>query len=184
LRRNSPRKTRRFPPCQQRPREAEWETASQPDKGHGRREHRTLQSTTALNRFLEQQLGWTGVKQAFRVTRRRTTRDRETGHVKTTTDVAYGITSLARDQADAEKLLALNRGHWGIENRLHWVRDMVFAEDHCRIRTGQGPQQLATARNAAIAVCRVNNHPEIAAARREFAWNPSRLFAILGFMKE
>jgi predicted transposase YbfD/YdcC len=124
------------------------------------------------------------VKQAFRVTRRRTIRDRETGESKTTTDVAYGITSLARDQADAEKLLALNRGHWGIENRLHWVRDMVFAEDHCRIRTGQGPQQLATARNAAIAVCRVNNHPEIAAARREFAWNPSRLFAILGFMKE
>lgn len=172
------------PPWAQRQREAERETFSQPDKGHGRREHRTLESTTALNHFLEEQLGWTGVKQAFRVTRRRTVRDRETGESKTATEVVFGITSLSRDQADAEKLLALNRGHWGIENKLHWVRDMVFEEDRCRIRTPHGPQQLATVRNAVIAVCRVNNHPQIAAARREFAWNPSRLFAILGFMKE
>jgi predicted transposase YbfD/YdcC len=142
-----------------------------------------LESTTALNQFLEQQLGWAGVKQAFRVTRRRTTRDRETGTAKTTTEVVYGLTSLSRDQAEAEQLLALNRGHWGIENKLHWVRDVVFDEDRCRIRTNHGPQQLATARNTAIAVCQANNYPEIAAARREFAWNPSRLFAILGFLK-
>ena len=106
------------------------------------------------------------------------------GEPKTTTEVVYGITSLSREQADAEKLLALNRGHWGIENKLHWVRDVVFEEDRCRIRTSHGPQQLATARNAAIALCRVNNDQGIAAARREFAWNPSRLFPILGFFKE
>ena len=123
------------------------------------------------------------MKQAFRITRRRITRDRETGESKTSTEVVYGITSLSRDQADAEKLLELNRGHWGIENKLHWVRDETFGEDKSRIRTNHGPQQLATARNAAIALCRVNNYHEIAAARREFAWNPSRLFAILGFMK-
>lgn len=123
------------------------------------------------------------MKQAFRVTRRRTTRQRETGESQTTTEVVYGITSLSRNEVDAEQLLALNRGHWGIENKLHWVRDVVFDEDRCRIRTNHGPQQLATARNAAMAVCRVNNYTEIAAARREFAWNPSRLFAILGFMK-
>ena len=123
------------------------------------------------------------MKQAFRITRRRITRDRETGESKTSTEVVYGITSLSRDQADAEKLLELNRGHWGIENKLHWVRDETFGEDKSRIHTNHGPQQLATARNAAIALCRVNNYHEIAAARREFAWNPSRLFAILGFMK-
>lgn len=122
------------------------------------------------------------MKQAFRVTRRRTTRDRETGAARTTTEVVYGITSLSRDQAAAETLLSLNRGHWGIENKLHWVRDVVFDEDRCRIRTNHGSQQLAIARNTAIAVCRANHGPEIAAARREFAWNPSRLFAILGFM--
>lgn len=123
------------------------------------------------------------MKQAFRVTRRRTTRDPQTGEAKTTTQVVYGITSLSRDQADAQRLLTLNRGPWGIENKLHGVRDETFGEDRCRIRTNHGPQQLATARNAAIAVCRANNYPDIAAARREFAWNPSRLFAILGFLK-
>lgn len=124
------------------------------------------------------------MKQAFRITRRRTTRNRETGESTTTTEVVYGISSLSRSQADAKKLLALNRGHWGIENQLHWVRDMVFDEDHCRIRTNHGPQQLATVRNAAISLCRVNNYHQIAAARREFAWNSSRLFTILGFLKQ
>ena len=122
------------------------------------------------------------MKQAFRITRQRTTRHRETSELQTTTEVIYGITSLSRNQADARQLLSLNRGHWGIENRLHWVRDMVFDEDRCRARTNHGPQQLATARNAAIALCRANNYHEIAAARREFAWNPSRLFTTLGFL--
>lgn len=118
----------------------------------------------------------------FRITRRRTTRDRETGVVKTSTEVAYGITSLTREQADAARLLELNRGHWGIENRLHWVRDETFREDRSRIRRENGPQQLAIARNAAIAICRVNDYTDIAAARREFAWNFSRLLAILRFV--
>ena len=137
----------------------------------------------ALNHFLEQQLGWSGVKPAFRITRRRIIRDRETGESKTSTEVVYGITSLTRDPADAEKLLALNRGHGGLENQRHGVRDETFGADKSRLRTNHGPQQLATARNAAIALCRVNNDHPIAAARREFAWNLSRLFAILGLMK-
>lgn len=118
----------------------------------------------------------------FRITRRRTTRNHETGVVSTSTEVVYGITSLSREQADAARLLELNRGHWGIENRLHWVRDETFGEDRSRIRTNHGPQQLAIARNAAIAICRVHNYQEIAAARREFAWNFSRLLAILDFV--
>jgi predicted transposase YbfD/YdcC len=141
-----------------------------------------LESSIALNHFLEQQLGWSGVQQVFRITRRRTLRNRETGALETSTEVIYGITSLSRKQADAQTLLTLNRAHWGIENRLHWVRDETFAEDKSRIRTRHGPQQLATARNAAIALCRITNRLQIAAARREFAWNPSRLFAILGFV--
>lgn len=123
------------------------------------------------------------MRQVFRITRSRTRRDRESGLVSTSTEVVYGITSLSRQQADAQKLLELNRGHWGIENKLHWVRDETFGEDKSRIRTNHGPQQLATARNAALTLCRVNNYHQIAAARREFAWNPSRLFAILGFVK-
>jgi hypothetical protein len=122
------------------------------------------------------------VRQVFRVTRQRTFRNRETGALQTTTDVAYGITSLTRRQANAERLLQFNRGHWGIENRTHYPRDVTFGEDANRARTRHGPQHLAAARNAAITLCRLYGYVNLAAARREFAWNPSRLFAILGFM--
>ena len=73
-------------------------------------------------------------------------------------------------------------GHWGIENRLHYVRDQTFGEDASRIRKGHGPQQLATARNTAIALCRLNNSPNLAAARRDFGGNPQRTFTSLGFV--
>jgi hypothetical protein len=79
------------------------------DKGHGRIERRTLTSTTALNAYVD----WPGVGQVFRLVRERTIGD------TTTTEVVYGITSLTRAQADAGRLLALTRDHWGIENRLH-----------------------------------------------------------------
>lgn len=102
--------------------------------------------------------------------------------VSSSTEVVYGITSLSREKADAARLLKLNRGHWSIENRLHWIRDETFQEDRSRIRTHHGPQQLATARNAAIAICRAKDYTEIAAARREFAWNFSRLLSLLGFV--
>lgn len=176
------RKTQPFPPCQQRQRRAERQLAESYDKGHGRRETRRLESTTALNSFLKQ-LGWSSVAQVFRITRTRTFRNRETGHLETTREVAYGITSLSRAQADARQLLTFQRGHWGIENRLHWVRDQTFAEDASRIHTGCGPQVLATARNAVIALCRRYKSLNIAESRRDFAWNPQRLFRILGFMK-
>lgn len=67
-------------------------------------------------------------------------------------EAVYGITSLTRDQADAEALLALVRGHWGIENGLHWVRDVTMGEDACRVRRGNAPQVLAALRNAALFV--------------------------------
>ncbi len=152
------------------------------DKGHGRREVRRLESTTALNSFLGQ-LGWSSIAQVFRVTRRRTFRQRDTGNMETTEEVAYGITSLSRTQADARRLLAYQRGHWGIENRLHWVRDVTFAEDASRIRAGCGAQVLATVRNAVIGLCRRLKFRDIAAARRDFAWNPQRLFNLLGYIK-
>ncbi len=93
----------------------EQQATSSLGKGHGRVETRRLTSTTALNGYLD----WPGVQQVFQVERQRTIRG------QTTTEIAYGITSLSRDRADAEKLMALTRGHWGIENRLHHVRDVT-----------------------------------------------------------
>ena len=122
------------------------------------------------------------MQQVFRITRTRFRPHPQTGQWERSTEVAYGITSLSRKQADAKQLLAYNRGHWGIENGLHYVRDVTFGEDRSRLRKGHGPQHLATARNAAIALCRLNNHSNIAEARRDFAWNPQPLFTILGYL--
>ena len=137
------------------------------DKGHGRLEQRTLRTTTILT--LHQQ--WPGLKQGFELTRRRTIKG------ETTQEVVYGITSLPEHEADALRLLGLTRGHWGIENKLHYVRDVTLGEDGCRVRSGAAPQVLAAVRNAVIhllagveasstaaAVRRLNNHPEEALA--------------------
>ena len=150
--------------------EAEREAASTLGKGHGRVEHRRLISSTLFHEHLD----WPGVKQVCQIIRT-TTRKSET-----TTEVAYGITSVGRDQANAETLLNWNRGHWGIENRIHWVRDESFGEDRCRVQQGSAPQILAGMRNLAINWLRNLKVDNIAQALRENGWNPQRLFARLG----
>ncbi len=87
---------------------------------------------------------WKGLKQGFRITRERTVKGQKT------VEVAYGITSLSAEQADAGALLTILRDHWQIENGLHYVRDVTLGEDACRVRSGTAPQVLAAIRNAAI----------------------------------
>ena len=67
--------------------------------------------------------------------------------------VAYAVTSLPPQEADAGRLLALWRGHWGIENRVHWVRDVTFDEDRSQVRTGSAPQIMAALRNWPSVCC-------------------------------
>jgi hypothetical protein len=86
------------------------------------------------------------------------------GH--TSVEVAYAIPSLGPKQADAQRLLTLWRGHWGIENSLFWVRDMALGEDRCRVRCGGAAAVLASLRNAAVAVARRAGRGMTAAARR------------------
>lgn len=93
--------------------------------------------------------------------------------------MAYGITSVGRDQANALALLNWNRGHWGIENKIHWVRDESFGEDRCRVQKGSAPQILAGVRNLAINWLRNLKVDNITQALRENGWNPQRLFARL-----
>ena len=87
---------------------------------------------------------------------------------------------MERSRADAKQLLQWNREHWGIENRLHWVRDESFGEDRCRVRTKAAPQILAGIRNIAINWLRSQGIDTIAEALRENGWNPQRFFAKLG----
>lgn len=85
--------------------------------------------------------------------------------------VVYGITNLTRDQADAARLLELNRGHWRIENSVFYVRDEAFGEDRCRVRRGSAPQILAACRNAVLNLLRLAGSQNISASLRSGSWN-------------
>jgi hypothetical protein len=93
--------------------------------------------------------------------------------------VTYAITSLPPSRADAATLLALLRDHWGIENRLHHVRDVTFDEDRSAIRTRAAPQVAAACRNLAIALLRRLGATNIAAACRTFAGRPRTAIALI-----
>lgn len=85
---------------------------------------------------------------------------------KDRTETVYGITSLTPPKADPIRLLSLSRGQWSIENRLHYVRDVTFDEDRCRVRKGSGAQVMASLRNLAISLLRMAGARYIAPALR------------------
>jgi hypothetical protein len=153
--------------------QATWDEVPTYDKGHGRLEKRTLQTTTALSDYLD----WPEVAQVGRV-ESEVTRDGQT-----TRDVRYFITSVPRAWAKAPQLLGWVRGHWSIENRTHYVRDVTLGEDASRVRQGSGPQVLAAVRNAALGLLRRWGGLEsIAAALRRNAARVPELFAKLGIL--
>ena len=92
----------------------------------------------------------------------------------------YAITSLDAHQADPALLATWIRGHWSIEARLHWVRDVTLAEDHSQIRTDNGPVNVAALRTLAINALRLTGHPNIAAGLREHARTPLLPLVTLG----
>lgn len=101
---------------------------------------------------------------------------------KTTYEQQYAVSSLTPARADAARLQAVWRGHWSIENKLHWVRDETFGEDACQIRTGNGPQAMAAIRNTVIGVLRGARQTNIAAALRTHAGQPYHALALLGLL--
>ncbi len=144
---------------------AETITATRRTDLHGSRiEVRTLQASNALT---AEYCGWSGLQQVFRVERHRI--DKRT-RIRTVT-VSFGITSLAPARADAQRLATLLRGHWGIENRLHWIRDVDFGEDASRIHSGQAPQVMAIFRNVAIGFLGVLGYDSPIEGLRHFAWH-------------
>lgn len=100
-----------------------------------------------------------------------------------TTEIAYAITSLSAERASAALLLDYNRGHWGIENRLHWVRDVSLGEDKCRANVGHSPQNLAALRNVSLTLLRLSGVNEILSTLRDFASRPYELLKFLCIMK-
>jgi hypothetical protein len=126
---------------------------------------------------LAEHLDWPGLKQVCKL-ERTTWR----GGTKTV-EIQYAITSLAAPRFAAADILPKWVGHWGIENRLHWVRDVVWGEDGCGVRLGHGPQNLAAFRNAALTLLRLAGFKEILSTLRNFAYQPLELFKFLGRLK-
>jgi len=112
--------------------------------GHGRDETRRIWVTSELNDYL------TFPHVGHAVAIERTIINRKTGN--RTQELVYGITSRTKAEADAQRLLAINRGHWAIENSCHYVLDWNYDEDRSRIRTGYGPENVTRLRRFAISV--------------------------------
>ena len=93
---------------------------------------------------------------------------------------AYAVTSLPPERADAARLLEIWRGHWGIENRLHWVRDMVFGEDQSQVRKGSAPQLLSALRNLVIGILRLSGVKNISETLRHYDWKPWETLTLIG----
>jgi predicted transposase YbfD/YdcC len=106
--------------------------------------------------------------QAIQIVRRRKAKG------KWSRETCYAVTSLTVIQATRAQLAAIIRGHWGIEDRLHWVRDMDFDEDRSQVRTAAGPRIMASLRNLAITILRLAGATSIAGALRYHARRPSR----------
>lgn len=140
------------------------------DRGHGRTERHTLKVTAVAAG-----LGFPHAAQAIQIIRRR----RRLRGKKWSTETVYAITSLNPAQASPAYLAEVIRGHWTIEDRLHWVRDVTFGEDLSQVRTGNGPRVMATLRNLAIGILRLTGATNIAAALRHHSRRPHRPLQIL-----
>lgn len=96
-------------------------------------------------------------------------------------EMAYGLTNKpGTSDEDAAKLLGIVRGHWSIENRLHWVRDVTFDEDRSQVRKGTGPRMMASLRNLAISILRLAGAQYIAKAVRWCARDHERVLRLVG----
>lgn len=131
--------------------------------GHGRRVTRTIKVVDAPT-----WIGFTGAAQVAQL-RRTVTRKG-----KKTVEVVYLITSADHHAGPPATLAAWVQGHWGIENRLHWVRDVTYDEDRSQVRTGNAPRVMATLRNTAISLLRIAGWTSIAQALRHHARDTTR----------
>jgi predicted transposase YbfD/YdcC len=123
-----------------------WDQAETWDKAHGRFEHRQITCSPDLNDWFASR--WAGVAQVFRL--QRTTVLLKSGTLRQ--QIVYGISNLSVSKAPPARMLQLNRNHWGIENRLHWRRDVTLGEDRCQTRTGAAPGTLARLNSAILSL--------------------------------
>jgi len=151
-------------------------TAANPDVrepltlAHGRLESRTIWTTTRLNDYLN----FPYVGQAFDI--ERYVIEKKTG--KVSIETVYGLTDHTPQSADAARLLALNRGHWGVEAH-HYILDWNWDEDRCTVRTGNGPENTTRLRRFATGLIKSKSRDSVAATIAKLARNVRRVFDYL-----
>ena len=150
-------------------------SASATDTSRGRRITRAIKVLQAPT-DLPDWAGFPGAAQVAQIRRTRITKTK-TGKKKTV-EVVYVITSADHQTAPPRVLAAWVQHHWRIE-ALHWVRDVVYDEDRCQIRTGRGAETMATIRNTAISLLRLAGATNIAAALRHHQAHPDKIITLL-----
>lgn len=144
---------------------------SQVSKGHGRLEIRTLMASTLLNDYLD----WPHVAQVFRL-ERTVWHNRYKGK---TCEIVYGLTDLSLQKASPSRLLTLTREYWGIENGLHYRRDVTLHEDATRLTVRQSGHNMAILNNLVLGLCLRHNLNNLAHARRHFCARPDHALQLI-----
>jgi predicted transposase YbfD/YdcC len=134
------------------------------DKGHGRLEQRRITTSSMLGG----QVDWPHMEQVFKIERE--VEELTTG--KKRNETVYGVTSLTRKKASAERLLEIVRKHWMIENGLHYRRDWTLREDYCRLRIGQAAQAMAVINNLVVGLALRQGFKYLPDARRKYSAHP------------
>lgn len=148
------------------------------EKDHGRIETRRAVAleATALLGGLRGLAAWPGVQSVVMVEAQREPAGGGTSRLER----RYFLSSLA---PDAARLLRVARGHWAIENKLHWMLDVHFDEDHCRVRKDHAPLNLATVRRVALSLAKRDPHSKTSVRLRlkRAGWDDAYLFHLLNF---
>jgi predicted transposase YbfD/YdcC len=144
------------------------------NRGHGRLEVRTIQTSEMLNNYLD----WPGVGQVYRL-ERKFSWVRQDQIYKTSCEVEWGITSLSRQVASPERLLAVRRRHWLIETGLHYRRDVTFREDATRMTLGPAGHILSLIHDLVLGLLKTAGFTNAAQGRRWFDGHLPEAFALL-----
>ena len=152
----------------------DFQQAQTTNRGHGRLEVRTIQTSEMLNGYLD----WPGVGQVYRLERKFSWVRH--GHIyKTSREVEWGITSLSRQVASPQRVLAIRRWHWLIETGLHYRRDVTFHEDATRMTLGPAGHLLSIIHDLVLGLLKTAGFTNAAQGRRWFDGHLSEAFALL-----